>query len=469
MPTIPLNVTGASYTSRSRPLSAQRTVNFLPEVQQNASSKSPFVLHSFPGLKAFSVKGGVDRGIFAHQLSLYHVSELELFSVDQAGGSTLLGTISGTDRCIFAGIGSNVIVVTDGKAWQWNGTTLTQVTDADLETPRSVAHLNNQVLYDGDGGRFASSDVGDATSIDGLNYATAESSADGLVRVYVFKQLVYLFGEETTETWFNSGVGAPPFDRVEGGIIPIGLGAIHSVASNDQWIYWLGDDREVYAAQGAVAQKIATSAISHAIAQYDIVDDAVGACFTWEGQSYYLLTFPNADRSWVFSESNQFPWFELSSGTVGGRSVINGYAKAFGRHFVTDHRNGNIYELDGDTYTDDGATVVRTRCTGPIHGELLGAPGKRLEMSRFELILETGTGLVSGQGSDPVVMLQFSDDGGRTFGTELRGKTGKLGEYQIKVEWHALGSFLERIIRIHTSDPVFFSIHGANADIEAGI
>ena len=83
--------------------------------------------------------------------------------------------------------------------------------------------------------------------------------------------------------------------------------------------------------------------------------------------------------------------------------------------------------------------------------------------------METGVGIVSGQGSDPVVILQISDDGGRTWGTEMREKIGKLGHFQTGVRWTALGAFYERILRVRVSDPVFLSIHSASADLEAGI
>ena len=45
----------------------------------------------------------------------------------------------------------------------------------------------------------------------------------------------------------------------------------------------------------------------------------------------------------------------------------------------------------------------------------------------------------------------------------------KMGDYIFKVEWGPLGTFLSCIIRVKTSDPVFYSIHSASADIRIGI
>ena len=178
MVTIPLNLTGGTYEHKSLKLSAQKTQNLWPQLNPDPAAKSPYILDAFPGLKSFaSITGNQDRGMFEHLGVAYKVTDNTLYSVDSAGVETSLGTIPGVDRCIFDGIGTNVIIVASGIPYQWDtvGLTLTTITDSDLETPNACAHLNNQIIYDGDGGRFVTSDVGDATSLQGLNYATARS------------------------------------------------------------------------------------------------------------------------------------------------------------------------------------------------------------------------------------------------------------------------------------------------------
>ncbi len=464
---VPINLTGGTYKHPSLPLSAQVTRNFWPQQIDNMSAKSPYILHSWPGLTLFGSGTGADGGQFEHNGVLYHVCGTTLYTVASDGTHTARGTIPGTGPCIFDGIGQSVVIVRFGQASVWNGITLEQVTDPDLETPNSVAHINNQIIYDGDEGRFAVSDVGDATSINGLNYATAESNADDLIRVFTFAEQVLMFGNKTIEPWWNSGVGNPPFDRVQGGVIQIGLKALHSVAKNKDSLYFLGTDFRIYRHSAGNATAVTDKALARAISEFADASDAIGWCFTKDDQYFYQITFPEADKSFVYPEGGQ--WFEVSSGVEGGRNIANSYAFAFGKHLVGDYRNGNLYELDDDAFTENGAAIRRVRDTGPLHGGLVQAQGKTIEMNRFELIMETGVGLTAGQGLDPVVMLSFSDDGGRTFCTESWGTVGRLGEFLWKVEWFALGSFVSRIIRIAITDPVKCSIHSAAADIEPGI
>lgn len=467
---VPINITGQTYEARSKAISSQLTQNFYPEKLDNTSVKSPYVLHRWFGMKSFGNPTGntsPDRGMFEHNDVVYKVTGAKMYSVAANGAHVELGNIPGTGRCILEGINSNVVLTTQGKAYQYNGSTVAEITDADLETPNSCAHLNNQMLYDGDGGRFASSAVGDATAINGLDYATAESAADELKRVYTFDQLAYMMGAKTIEPWWNDGTGRPPFSPVEGGIMSIGLAAINSVSNNDRAMYFLGDDNHVYRIVKTSFEPVSNIWLHRTISEFSNISDAVGFCFTAEGQNFYCLTFPGENKSFVFSETGG--WFNISSGTSGGRSYANSYVFAHRKHLIADHRNGNIYEWDLDTYLDNNEPIVCIRETGVLHGGLFGKPGKTITMNSFELIMETGVGLISGQGQDPKIMLSFSDDGGKTFGTEIWGSIGKSGEFQKKVEWFGLGSFRDRIIRVKLTDPVFCSIHSASADLEVGI
>ena len=465
---VPINITGGTYKLKSLSLAAQTTRNFWPVKPDNAKSKSPYVLETFHGLKLFAENAiGVDRGMFEHLGIVYKVTGNNLYRVDSAGTHVQLGIINGTGRCIFTGIGTSIVIVANGVVYVWSGTGLTTVTDSDLESPNGCAHINNQIIYDGNNGRFCTSDVGDAKAINGLNYATAESNADDLLRAYVFNQYVYMMGDKTIEPWWNSGTGSPPFDRVEGGIMQIGLAALHSPAHNDKYMYFLGDDSQVYAVQGTTPQVVSDDALSREISRYATISDAIGSSFTLNGTPIYGLTFPTQDKTFLYPEGGE--WFEWSYGADGGRSLANSYCFAFRKHLFADYRNGNIYELDEDTYTDNSGPIIRTRDTAPIHGGLINRPGKTLTMNSFELILEAGVGLITGQGSAPVVMLSFSDDGGKTFSNEMWATVGKMGDFMWKCAWFALGSFESRIIRVRTSDPVHYSIHSASSEIEVGI
>lgn len=458
---VPINLTGGTYSHKSLPLSAQKTVNFWPQLQTDSSTKSQYILESFPGLTLFSSGGNKDRGMFCHGGVTYQVSGGDLVSINSAGTRTLLGVIPGSGRCVIDAMIDSIIIVTGGRVFEWNGTTLTEGAAGDFETPNAVTVINNQAIYDGNESRFCVSDVGLPLTINGLNYGAAESKSDAIVRPYAFNEVVRMFGDETIESWWNSGSGNPPFDRMEGGILNIGLIAIHSVASNDRNLYFLGTDSQVYVISGGNMAPVSPQPLTRDIDNFTDASDAIGWCMNYQGQEFYVLTFPTADKTYIYPEGGQ--WFQLSSGTAGARYIGQGYAYCYGKHLITD-KDSNIYYLDDSNYSENGSTMQRTRDSSPIHGGLFRAPGKSLEMSSLVLIMETGVGTLTT--TDPQVMLSFSDDGGRTWSTQMFGDVGAMGEFIYEVRWDGLGSFYSRIIRIQTSDAVHYSIHSASADIE---
>jgi hypothetical protein len=90
--------------------------------------------------------------------------------------------------------------------------------------------------------------------------------------------------------------------------------------------------------------------------------------------------------------------------------------------------------------------------------------------SKFELDVESGVGLTTGQGSDPQIMMDYSDDGGRTFNNrQLWRSMGRIGEYTTRLRWMQLGQSRQRIYRVSVSDPVKRSIISAHLDVSPGV
>lgn len=469
---IPFNLTGGDYQHKSRPLSNQVTRNFWPQIQASPKAKSNYILQSFYGLKTFKeMSGAVDRGMLQNQGILYKVTDTTLYTVASNGTHTPLGTIPGSNRCIIKAMGAQIIIANgSGLIYIWDGTSLTQNTDINLGTPKGVAVLNSQAIYDaGTGQGFDVSDVGTPGIINGLNNASAETASDNLLIPYAYRETLYLMGSETIELWWDSGQGNPPFDKIQGAIINMGLDAIYSVADNPDFIFFFGIDKQVHTLTGgssSVDTVISTPALAKIFQGYSVTSDSIGWTMELEGQWFYVLTFPTQDITWVFPVGGE--WFQWGS-SLSGRIRANSYTEIFGKRLVADYQSGNIYELDPETYTDASETIVRTRITAPIHGGLFKQDGCQFEINRLELILETGVGLIEGQGSNPSIGVSFSRDGGKTFGTERFVKVGGLGNTRQKAILTNCGRFSECAIRIRVSDPIYWAIYSAVADIDVCI
>lgn len=456
---------GGLYTHTDLTLSAQNCVNYWPQRQDAGNEKSPFIIESFAGLKAFATGAGTNRGIFEHQDTLYKLNGTTLSSVNSSGTFTTLGTIAGASRAVFSGNGSLVVITADGVAYTTDGATVTTATDVDFETPQTNTTINSQTIYDGDGGRIGVSDVGLPLSINGLNYGTAEFKADDTQRPFAFGTIVYVFGDKTVEQWWNhDGNANPPFTPIQDGTIEIGLGARDSVANDDDGVYFFADDNNVYYLLGGVATPLLPKMISREIKAFPRKDDAVGWCMQLDTQWFYVLKFPSSDKTFIYPKGGE--WFELSSGVIGGRYNGDGYAFAFGKHLIADE-TGNILELDIDTFDENSSLIKRVRTLSPISGALFGQPGKEIEISTFKLIGKTGTGILSGQGSDPKVILQYSSDG-ENFSTEIWGNVGKLGR-MTEIIFEINQSFETWVFRLSSTDPVYSSWHSAGIEMNIAI
>tara|TARA_R110000803_G_scaffold53926_2_gene110493 strand:- start:283 stop:1713 length:1431 start_codon:yes stop_codon:yes gene_type:complete len=467
--TIPMSVTGPSYQSRSRPLSSQKTQNWYQ--QFNEQGKDSFVLLPFPGLKVLGGSAGKDRGFHRMAEILYQVKGIYLYKIDKYGHHTLLGNIPGEGRAIIKDDGINMFIVADLKVWRYSTDTnaVTQVTDLNITGAKSVDFFNNQFIYTFD--RFSTvSNVGNGAVASGLNIIGEETLPDNLVRDFVFDEVIYRCGVRSIVGWYNSGVGSPPIEKLQGRMFNVGLVAINSIAKTDEAFYWLGDDYAIYRASSGTHKRISTDAISHELQRYDDVSDAIGSTFTLEGQNFYMLTFPTGNKTFIVNESlGEQGWFELSSGVSNpldskiyqGTSVVS----AYGKNTVADVDNGKVYTLDLDTFTNNGEPLQRVRVTQSVNGDLVNSKGKRLQMSCVKFIMESGVGLIDGQGDNPRIMVEYSDNGGNTWRGGSWPKVGRLGEFTLQVEWFNLGSFYDRIFRLSTSDPVNYSIYSATIDL----
>jgi hypothetical protein len=268
------------------------------------------------------------------------------------------------------------------------------------------------MINDSNGGQFQVSDVGVPGSISANNFATAESSPDDTVRVFTFNERLYPFGNgNSTETWWNSGSGNPPFDRVQGGTMNIGISSPYSAASSTDFVYFLGSDNSVYRFSATQPELITPTAISAIFQSYTTTTDARAYVVNIEGMSFYVINFPTAGKTWAYNEDGK-AWFQLSTGADQDNYTGTSYAEAYGKKYIGS--GGNILELDIDTFTDNGETIIRERVTPPV----VSPNGNRIEMSSLTLLMETGIGLITGQGVDPKVMIQASYDGGKSWGDE---------------------------------------------------
>lgn len=464
---IPFDIIGQTYSSRSLRLSSQSTKGFYAEFTQDQGARELAAFIPLPGNKPFYTGLAANRGKDVFQDQIYVVNGSYLYRVDSAGTGTSIGAISGSGPVDMAHDATYLVVATGGTGYVYDGATLTAISDVDWNNARTVNYFNKRFVIDTPVG-YGVTDLGDPFTVNALNTAEGESNPDAALGVFTFGQKIYPFGKQSIESWWNSGVGNPPFSR-EDFTFGLGVAGSYAVDTNSNFIYLLGSDRIPYKFSGLSKLAIGNAAIGKDWQSYADVSDCKVICCIWDNQHFVWFIFPSADRSWLYHEESGF-WFQQTRGTGESRHCINGYLEAYGKKFITDYSNGNIYELDWDTFTDNGDIIVRERICAPLTAKKLGLSGKRVFVQGIDIHIEAAAP-ITGQGSSPTVMLFWSVDDGITW-TEANVKAAVLGDYVANIRYESgMGYFDPHqnfLIKIRMTDPLPWKITGAEIDVIPG-
>ena len=499
-------ILGSTYVARSINAANARMVNLFPEIVPEAG-KEPAFLNRAPGLKLLNTIGdGPIRGLWAFSPQDgvgFVVSGTELYKIDNAYVATLIGTVAGFGPVSIADNGTQLFIAANGPSYIYNNATggFGQITDPDFPGAVTVCYLDGYFVFNEPSSqKLWITTLLDGTSIDPLDFASAEGSPDGLVAVASNFREVWAFGTNSIEVWYDSGATDFPLQRIQGAFNELGCAAPYSVAKMDNGMFWLGRDRRgqgiVYRANGYTGVRISTHAVEWQIQQYGDLSDAIAYTYQQDGHSFYVLIFPSANTTWVYDAATQ-AWHERASWDNNEFIRHRGNCQmAFNNKIVIgDFENGNIYSFDLTDYSDNnniqkwlrswralptGQNNLKRTAQHSLQLDIesgVGINGNEFNEdiylkteSQDFLITESGSYLIAEQqqiatpGVNPQVMLRWSDDGGHTWSNEHWAPIGKIGEYYKRVFWRRLGMTLklrDRVYEISGTDPVKIDIMGA--------
>ena len=354
-------ILGSSYVARSVNAADSRMVNLFPEVVPDGG-KEPAFLQRCPGLQLVAgVGNGPIRGMWRFGDFLYVASGGAMFRVDGNFNPTQIGLINGSGPVSMSDNGTQLFIACNPDAFIYNASTgvFAQVTDPDFPGAVTVGYLDGYFVFnEPNSQRFWVTSLNDGTAVDPLDFASAEGNPDNIVSLMIDHREVWLFGNNTIEVWFNAGAADFPLDRIQGAFMETGCLAPYSVAKLDNSVFWLGSDARgngiVYRNNGYNAARISTHAVEWQIQQYGVLSDAVGYSYQQDGHSFYVLTFPTANATWVFDVSTG-AWHERAAwdGVEFRRHRSNCQANFAGEVLVGDWENNYLYAFDQDYYLDN--------------------------------------------------------------------------------------------------------------------
>lgn len=448
-----------SYKHRSLPLSAQRMVNCYLEPAP-PKSKTLAAIISVYGIAAWSSVGfstDTARGGKIINGVPYAVFGQTLYSFSSTGIATALGTIGGSGPVFIAGDGIKIMIVTNSSDYFYNGVTVAAITDTDYVGSEWVENLDGYYCVS-QGGKVYVSANRDPSDWDALDFATAEKYPDDIVRGITDHSELILFGKESGEIWYDSGDADFPLAKVQSGDFEVGIYAVGACAKADNTVFFVGHDGIFYRLNGYTPIRKSTYAIEAAIE--DAADKNL-RCFSWKEAGHEFVAVTCADFTFIYDASTDLWHNRESYGYPYWRAQF--VLRAYNTLLVGDSLSNKLGELSADTFTE-WTDILRVSCTSGS----VSKDNKRMRHSRLELVFEQGVGLSTGQGSDPQVMLRWSNDGGRTWSNWVNRSLGAMGSFRTHATWNRLGQATDRVYEYAISDPVRRTLILSTSEAQVG-
>jgi hypothetical protein len=475
---------GGYYKMDSLPISGQECVNYYVNVPE-ATTVSKKQLLKPAGIRLATTAGTdvPNRGThnflglpyFVQGTGLYRVNQ----TIDAFGEASYASTLvsgatelPGSEQVIMADNGQEggqMMIVCPALDTKFNafiyttGGGLVAVSDNDFDGPVSdVNYVDGYFWFTKkDGQKVFISDLRDGASYIATDFTSAEADPDYNVRSFILRNQPYVFGEQTVQAYQNVGGAGFPFTYIQGSVQAKGLASIYGVEEVNDLMVFLGgavnETPSIWITNGGSIEKLSTIPIDEAISTYSA--DTISNCFTWSysqaGAQFLAFTFPG--ESCFVYDFKAKEWHTRESIDTDGNTIpcrISGVVEAFGLLMVGDSISNKIGILDRSVYTEYGEQVRRRFVTPQIDNE-----GQPFFIDSAELVSKTGIGLTAGQGSNPLVSLSISTDGGRTYDGARARTVGRIGQYAIRTIWTQLGrAFREVCFKFEMSDPVDWAI-----------
>lgn len=428
-------------------------------------------LRARPGLeKLAKVGGGPLRGV-AQKDGLFDgsavlLSRTTVYTVTAAGVATALtGSVPGESLVDIAlgqdaDLNSVAYIATGAGIYKAVGTSVT----ADATFPETGASSVDFI-----GGYFIAVATGTdkfyylppgAAAWAPLDFASAEYAPDPLVFVRARGDQIAFGGSSTFQVFALSGDQANPVAPYGGLNFDFGARSRPAAVNCAGVLIWVDNQCNVLRWDGGAPRIISTPGLAELIASVD-AEELAAWTFAIPGHRFYVLRIGD-EATWVYD------LMEVGERWVTFDSLGLGYWRAqLGCNvgdvvLACDATSAQVYRLDEHLETD-GDDVFAMEFTALVAGADVPQP-----MANLMLVCDMGNAPRRGQGSAPLVQMNWSDDQGKSFRGWRERPLGATGVNKPLPRWSGLGTVpahFGRILRFRISDPVVRVIRAVKANV----
>lgn len=462
---------GPSYVSVSPNIATEVLHNWMVQTVEVQSEKAQQVYLPTPGLTLkYTLPTLPVRALFSQDGRDFAIGG-QTFYETTGGVVTSHGLLQATDASpatiVSNGSNGHQLFITSaglGNIYDLNANTLVAITAAGYPSNTLMGtYLDSYFLTTkGQSTQFNISVIFDGTLWSGLDFGIRTAASDNLVGIIQNNKIIWLVGTATSEPWYDAGVASFPYLSVPQVLMPVGCCAPFSICRvttiGDGAVCWLHQSTngrgQFVVTESYQSARVSTYAVEQAWGSYPTMTDCVAYVYTDQGHEFIVLTFPSGNATWVFDVLektwHQRMFWNVATGNADRHRGWVHCLSGTGQHLVGDWQNGNVYVSDNAVSTDNDVLIRRVRRSPHASNE-----NRQMFYSQFILDLEAGLGSLTGAGSAPTALLQWSDDGGHTFNSGVQMSAGALGQYVTRCFAPGnLGQSRDRVFQVSVSDPI---------------
>lgn len=440
--------------------------NLVPVPKQTGISEG--FLAPADGLQKDGDGPGIDRGAFNWKGQMYRVMGSKLCRIAADSSLLVLGDVGGSGPVTMDESFDVLGIVSNGKLWYWDGTTLTSLDDPDAGTVIDARWIAGYWLIT-DGTTIAVTELNNRYEVNPLKYGSAEVDPDPIMAVDELRNEAYALGRYTIEVFQNVGGSNFPFQRIDGALVTRGIIGTHAYCQVGSTFAFLGSGKKeapaVYLMASGDTQKLSTAEIDKILSGYTEaqLSTVVMEVRVYENHTSILMHLP--DVCWVYDLSassavGEPVWYSQTSSVVGpGTYRARGLCWCYDRWNVGDPTGTAYGRFTQDTMEHYGQVVGWEFGTLIVYNEGQGAIVHELEL--------VGTPGRVAFGANPVIWTSYSLDG-ETWSQERATAAGKQGERNKRIAWRKLGKMrLYRMQRLRGTSDARMSFARLEAQFEA--
>jgi hypothetical protein len=386
------------------------------------------ILSRPPLAQQYSWGSGPVHGVFSKP-GLFNGAKFALSGNTLYRDGVALGTIDGSGPVSWAAGTDELVVARGQSAWSYNGTNLLAIAFPDGADVAAVNWMARRFIFVRKGtGRFYWSEIDDGRTVDGLNFANAESEQDELRDIKKTGDVFWMLGANTGEAWVLTGDPDLPWTRVTQRNLGRGVRATGCAEEIESTLYFLSHDGMVCMIQDAAIR------ISDTSLEEKLRESATASTFwyQYEGKPIFCIRLDSVtyaidlaldSQPGIFSTSGRTHWAAQCAINIGPEPLFG------------DDTTGSLWGFDEASETDSGQAAFARVFSA-------GAPANSIRIANVIINGNSGaTQAETGINSDPVMEMRYSRDGGRTFSPWRGSRWGRKGEYRRHARFGTCGHF----------------------------